>query len=169
MSNLNNLFDEKNVIIVTNEMIEEENKEDLKKLVQNTAILNETMKDLNSIIGDSGGQIMQIVDNVEDANEMIADTNVVLAKANKSQKTGNLIKTTIIGGVIGLCLGGPLGGLAGWGISSAIAGVTAIVGSILGTVTAGGTAYGIVKGRRDKAVRDCRRAIEDRKRDKLSV
>lgn len=166
MSDLINLFDKNNVITITDEMIEEENREDLKKLVQNTAILNETMKDLNSLIEDSGNQIMEIEENVEDTNEILADTNVVLAKANKSQKTGNLIKITVIGGVIGLCLGGPLGGLAGWGISSAIAGVTAIVGSILGTITAGGTAYGIVKGKRDKAARDCTKAIEDRKRDK---
>lgn len=166
MSNLNNLFDEKNVITITDEILEEENKEDLKKLVQNTAILNETMKNLNSLIEDSGTQIMEVEENVEDTNEILSDTNVVLAKANKSQKTGNLIKTTVIGGVIGLCLGGPLGGLAGWGISSAIAGLTALVGSVLGTITAGGTAYGIVKGKRDKAARDCARAIEDRKREK---
>lgn len=163
MTDFINLFDEKNVITITDEILEEENKEDLKKLVQNTAILNETMKDLNTLIEDSGGQIIQIDDNVEDTNEILTNTNIVLAKANKSQKTGNLLKTTIISGVIGFCLGGPLGGLAGWGISSTIVGITAIVGSILGTVTAGGTVYGIVKGKRDKAVRDCARIIEDRK------
>jgi len=163
MSNLNNLFDEKNVITITDEILEEENKEDLKKLVQNTAILNETMKGLNSLIEDSGTQIMEVEENVEDTNEILSDTNIVLAKANKSQKTGNLLKTTIISGVIGFCLGGPLGGLAGWGISSTIIGITAIVGSILGTVTAGGTVYSIVKGKRDKAIRDCARVIEDRK------
>lgn len=163
MTDFINLFDEKNVITITDEILEEENKEDLKKLVQNTAILNETMKDLNTLIEDSGGQIIQIDDNVEDTNEILTNTNIVLAKANKSQKTGNLLKTTIISGVIGFCLGGPLGGLAGWGISSTIVGITAIVGSILGTVTAGGTVYGIVKGKRDKAVRDCARVIEDRK------
>lgn len=86
MSNLNNLFDEKNVITITDEMLEEENKEDLKKLVQNTAILNETMKNLNSLIEDSGTQIMEVEENVEDTNEILSDTNVVLAKANKSQK-----------------------------------------------------------------------------------
>ena len=64
MSDLINLL-LKIIITITDEMIEEENREDLEKLVQNTAILNETRR-FKFTIEDSGNQIMEIEENVEE-------------------------------------------------------------------------------------------------------
>jgi hypothetical protein len=161
------LLDEKQIIIITDEMIDEENKEDIKKLVQKTRILNETMKDLNSLLKDSGEVLLKTREITDETEEIIKDTNVELAIANKYQKSGNLLKSTLIGGIIGLLLGGPLGGLAGWSISATISGITALTGSILGSVTFGGTVYGLVKNKRDVASKDCKKIIEDRKKVKL--
>ena len=158
------LFDESQIIILTDEMIENEDKKDLEKLVQNTRILNETMKDINSLLEDSGKELLQTREITEDTEETLQDTNVELAIANKHQKSGNLLKSTIIGGVIGLFLGGPLGGLVGWSVSSAIAGITALTGSILGSITIGGTTYGLIKNKKETASMECKKAIEDRKK-----
>ena len=157
------LFDESQIIILTDEMIENEDKKDLEKLVQNTRILNETMKDINSLLEDSGKELLQTREITEDTEETLQDTNVELAIANKHQKSGNLLKSTIIGGVIGLFLGGPLGGLVGWSVSSAIAGITALTGSILGSITIGGTTYGLIKNKKETASMECKKAIKDRK------
>lgn len=159
-----NLLDEKQIIVITDEMIEEENKEDIKMLVQKTRILNETMMDLNSLLEDSGNELLQTREITDETEEILQDTNVELAVANKHQKSGNLLKSTLIGGVIGLILGGPLGGLAGWSISATITGITALTGSILGSVTFGGATYGLVKNKNEIAAQDCKKIIEDRKK-----
>jgi len=157
------LLDEKQIIVITDEMINKDNKEDIKRLVQKTRILNETMMDINSLLEDSGNELLRTIEITDDTEEILQDTNVELAVANKDQKSGYLLKSTIIGGVIGLLLGGPLGGLAGWSISATITGITALTGSILGSVTFGGTAYGLVKNKRENASKDCKKICEDRK------
>ena len=158
------LLDEKQIIVITDEIIDEENKEDIKRLVQKIGLLNETMMDINSLLEDSGNELLRTIEITDNTEEILQDTNIELAIANKEQKSGNLLKSTLIGGVIGLLLGGPLGGLAGWSISATISGITALTGSILGSVTFGGATYGLVKNKRETATKDCEKIIKDRKK-----
>ena len=150
-------FDENKIITITEELMEEEDEKDYKKLMEDTIIIKETMEDLNKILEDSGLAIIDVEENIEETDNNLNAANTQLVKANKYQKSAGIIKGTLIGGVIGLIFGGPIGGFLGWEIGSGLTAISALIGSVFGTVTVGGTTYGVMNDKKKKAEQEYRR------------
>lgn len=151
-------FDNNNIITNIDELIRQEDEEDYEKLMRDTMIIKETMEDLSRLVEEDDEKLDNIDDNITETDVTVENANNDLERANKYQKGKNILKNTLITGVIGLVLGGPLGGLAGWAIGTGIIGITAVSGGIAGAVGFGGSTYGIMKHRKKKAEEDYQNA-----------
>jgi hypothetical protein len=122
----------------TDEQEDKENKEDIKRLVQDTAKIKEIMKDINELIEDEGEQIIYAELITDDTEYILEETNIQLHKARESQKKAAILKGTLVSAGIGACIGGPIGGVLGSSIHLTVLGV------LVGGVSIGGFAGSLI-------------------------
>jgi len=151
-------FDKNNEITDVEELMRQEDEEDYEKLMRDTMIIKETMENLSILVEQDDEKLDNVDDIITEIDVTVDNANNDLACANKHQKSKNILKNTLITGVIGLVLGGPLGGLAGWAIGTGAIGITAVSGGIAGAVGFGGSTYGIMKHKKKKAEEDYQNA-----------
>ena len=120
------------------ELTSQENNTDIKKLVDDSAVIKEIMENLGLTI-ENQGKLLDCAD--ESTND--AMTNVVEA-AKKSFFLSYLIKGTILSTVAGLAFGGIGGGVIGYAIGSSIA-LASGTGAVVGSGISGTAGYAIIK------------------------
>lgn len=119
-------------------LIEDENRNDIRKLADDTSKIREIMSDINMLIDDGGEQLVVAREYVDDADIIIEDATNEINQARKSQARAIVLKATLFSIGIGLCIGGPTGAVLGY-----IAGKAALDGAIIGCLSLGGIFGGV--------------------------
>jgi hypothetical protein len=126
------------------ELTSQENNTDIKKLVDDSAVIKEIMENLGLTI-ENQGKLLDCAD--ESTNNAV--TNVVeaerqISSAKKSFFLSHLIKGTILSTVVGLAFGGIGGGVIGYVIGSSVA-LASGTGAVVGSGISGTAGYAIIK------------------------
>ena len=132
------------VPIDVDELLQQENLDEAKKIAEDSRIIREISEDLTDMLGDQGEQIDIVDCTIEDTKETLDDANDQLEKARKSFFRSKLCKFTLIGIVVGLVVGFIVGIIITEAAKLNIA-ICTIVGVILGGVIGGMSSFSIVK------------------------
>jgi hypothetical protein len=139
-------FDLDTFIIEDNvdELLKKENEEDLKKILRDTAQINEIQDDMRDILGLQKEALENTDDVIEDSVTTAEQATLTIGEAKKSFFSSILLRNTFIAGLVGMVIGGPLGGLLAVSTGGSIIG-SAIGGGVIGSGVIGGTTYGVTK------------------------
>ena len=131
------------------EAIEKENREDARKLLENSRIIKEISQDLGMLIEEADEPLKQADEHIEDANESTKEAVVEIKEAKYHHFKSKLWKNTLLAGFFGFIIGGPVGGIIGT-YTSVSAGGLGIASALLGGATSSTATYGIMKNKISK-------------------
>jgi hypothetical protein len=128
------------------EAVEQENKNDAKKLAEHTRIIKEISQDLGTLIDDAKGPLIEAEELTETAEEDVKESVEQIDKAQRHHFRSKLWKSTLFAGLLGFFIGGPVGGIVGGYTGASVVGI-GLASACIGGVSASSATYSVVKNK----------------------